>query len=177
MDIIRACHGPCDWAGPGWAYLKIVTGRAWPGRDFWKMMGPAGPGRQNSKMCGLSRAAAHPLEIWWPIISKFDGPGWAAAHEMWALYGPHRPAHEAAHVFDGPAWIVAREMWCTTAATATSTVPMGPPMCFGPGRGPWDVVYYSYNYDFLGCVWVVIHQKQLRSYYALLANRLGYNKI
>ena len=50
---------------------------------------------------------------------------------MWALYGPHRPAHEAAHVFDGPARIVAREMWCTTAATATSTVPMRPPMCFG----------------------------------------------
>ena len=50
---------------------------------------------------------------------------------MWALYGPHRPAHEAAHVFDGPARIVAHEMWCTTAATATSTVPMRPPMCFG----------------------------------------------
>ena len=34
-----------------------------------------------------------------PILSKFDGPGRAAAHEMWALYGPLRLAHEAAHVF------------------------------------------------------------------------------
>ena len=33
------------------------------------------------------------------ILSKFDEPGRAAAHEMWALYGPLRPAHEAAHVF------------------------------------------------------------------------------
>ena len=34
-------------------------------------------------------------------------------------------------------------------------------------------MYYCYNYDFFGCAWVVIGQKQLRSYDAFLANRLG----
>ena len=33
-------------------------------------------------------------------------------------------------------------------------------------------MYYSYNYDFFGCGWVVIRHKQLRSCDAFLANRL-----
>ena len=45
--------------------------------------------------------------------------------------------------FDGPARAVAHEMWCTTA------------------------------YDFFGCALVIIREKQLRSYDAFLANRLG----
>ena len=53
-----------------------------------------------------------------PIIQKIDGPGRGAVHDMWALYGPFRPAHEAAHVFS----------WA------------------GPGRGPWYVVYCCYYY-------------------------------
>ena len=32
--FFRACHGLFVWAGPDWADLKIVTGRARPGRDF-----------------------------------------------------------------------------------------------------------------------------------------------
>ena len=71
-----------------------------------------------------------------PILGNFDGPGRAAAHEMWALYGPLRPAHEAAYMFDGPARTAAHEMLCTAATTTTtSTVPMRPPTCFdGPAR-------------------------------------------
>ena len=34
-------------------------------------------------------------------------------------------------------------------------------------------MYYCQNYDFFGCAWVVIRQKQQRSYDAFLANRLG----
>ena len=74
-----------------------------------------------------------------PILSNFDGPGRAAAHEMWDLYARLRPAHEAAHVFDEPARTAAHEIWGTTATinntTTTSTVPMRRPMCFdGPAR-------------------------------------------
>jgi len=149
MDIIRACHGPCDWAGPGWAYLKIVTGRAWPGRDFWKNDGPGrtGPSKFENEWAGSGRGPssrnlmAHPLEIWWAGLGR------------------------------GP--------WDVGSVWAAPPGPWGGPCVWRAGldRCPWDVVYYSYNYDFLGCVWVVIHQKQLRSYYALLANRLGYNTI
>ena len=34
-------------------------------------------------------------------------------------------------------------------------------------------MYYCYIYDVFGCAWVVIRQKQLRSYDAFLANLLG----
>ena len=73
---------------------------------------------------------------WRPIIAKFDGPGRAAAHEMWALYGPLRPAHEVAH---RPVWAAIHEMWCITANTAststTSILPMRRSTCFhGPAR-------------------------------------------
>ena len=53
-----------------------------------------------------------------PSIHKFDGPGRAAVHEIWALYGPPRPAHMAAHVLSRDS----------------------------PGRGPWDVVYILLYY-------------------------------
>ena len=33
------------------------------------------------------------------MLPKLDRPFRAADHEMWVLYGPLRPAHEAAHVF------------------------------------------------------------------------------
>ena len=52
-------------------------------------------------------------------LRKYDGPGRAVAHEMWALYGPLHPAHDAAHVFS----------WA------------------GPGRGPRCGVLYCYYYD------------------------------
>ena len=92
---------------------------------------------------------------------------------MWALYGPLRPAHEAAMCFDGPARTATHEMWCTAATTtATSAVTMRPLTCFdGPVRAAAHVMY---NCDLFGCAWVVIRQKQLRSYDAHLANRLGY---
>ena len=51
---------------------------------------------------------------------RCDGPGRAAAHDMWALYGPLCPTHEAAHVFTvfyGPARTAAHEMWGITATT------------------------------------------------------------
>ena len=54
-----------------------------------------------------------------PIISKFDGSGRGAAHEMWAKYQLIRPAHEAIDLFS-PA---------------------------GPIHGPWDTVYYCYHDD------------------------------
>ena len=83
--------------------------------------------------------------------------------------------------FDGPARTAAHEMWCTTATTATpSTVPMRPTTCFdGPvwvvANEMWCATATPINTwsDFLGCAWVVIRQKQLRSYDAFLANRLG----
>ena len=64
----------------------------------------AGPGRSENSD-GPGRAGPR------PIVQIFDGPG-LAAHEMWALYGPLRPAHEAAYVFS----------WA------------------GPGLGPLDAV-------------------------------------
>ena len=54
------------------------VGRAGPDRDFSKMLGRAGP-----------RLTKY----------KFDGPGRAATHEMWALHGPAHSVHEVAHVF------------------------------------------------------------------------------
>ena len=116
--------------------FENVTGRAGPGRDFWNFDGP-GRAVKVYKCDGLGRAAARPVIFWWagsgrgppsekwmgragPRLTKlkFDGPGRAAAHEMWTLYGPLRPAHEAAHVF-----------WRT-----------------GPDRCPRDVVYDFYCY-------------------------------
>ena len=79
--------------------------------------------------------------------------------------------------FDGPARTAAHEMWCTIATTTTtSTVPMRPPKCFG---GPARAVAYEMwcttatTTTFFGCAWVVIRQKQIRSYDAFLANRRG----
>ena len=75
--------------------------------------------------------------------------------------------------FDGPARTAAHKMRCTTVTTTTtSTVPMRSPTCFdGPA---WVVAHEMwYNYQFFGRAWVVILQKQLRSYDAILANRLG----
>ena len=45
-------YGPFVWALPGRADLKIVTGRAGSGRaeTFEKLMGRAGPVRENLKM-------------------------------------------------------------------------------------------------------------------------------
>ena len=78
--------------------------------------------------------------------------------------------------FDGPAGTAAHEMWCTTATTTTtSTVPMRPSTCFdGPARPVaremWCITATTTTF---GCAWLVIRRKQLRSYDAFLANRLG----
>ena len=163
---IRACHGPFVWAGPGRA------------ETFENLMNRAGPGCENLKMCdGLGRAVAHPLKFWWagpgrcpssekligragprPILSKFDGPGRTAAHEMRCTSAttttttttrtstvPMRPPT----CFDGPARAVVHEMWCTTAAP---TIFLGAPGSLFPQN--------SYSY-------------LVRSYDAFLANRLG----
>ena len=54
---------------------------------------------------------------------------------------------------------------------------MRPPTCFdGPARGVAHEMWSTtaiYNYEFFGCAWDVIRQKQLRSYEVFLANRLG----
>ena len=57
--------------------------------NFW-LLG-RGPSSENFKIDEPGRPR--------PIISKFDGPGRAAAHEMWAPYGPLNTAHEAAYAF------------------------------------------------------------------------------
>ena len=51
-----------------------------------------------------------------PILSKMDGPGRSAAHEMWALYGPFRAERSMRRpmCYDGPTRTAAHEMWCTT---------------------------------------------------------------
>ena len=76
-----------------------------------------------------------------------------------------------------PARTVAHEMWCTiatTTTTTTSTVPMRPPTCFdGPARAVAHEMWCTTAYDFFGCALVIIREKQLRSYDAFLANRLG----
>ena len=82
-----------------------------------------------------------------PILSKFDGPGRAAAHEMWALYGPLRAERSMWRpmCYDGPTRTAAHEMWCATATiTTTSTVPMRPPTCFdGPARAVTHEMWYT----------------------------------
>ena len=57
-------------------------GRGRAGLRILKIDGPgrAGPGRAGNSI-------------------ECDKPGWAPAHEMWALHDPLRPAHEAADVF------------------------------------------------------------------------------
>ena len=53
----------------------------------------------------MGRAGPRPIieDIVWVaprlIMSKIDGPGRATAREIWALFGPLRPADDAAHVF------------------------------------------------------------------------------
>jgi len=93
-------------------------------------------------LSGPGQAEQRRLKIWWAGQGravknwKWDGMGRAAAHEMWSLYGPLRPALEADHVFwqAGPD----RCPWDPvyyTATTLTFTVPMRPPTCFdGPAR-------------------------------------------
>ena len=73
----------------------------------------------------MGRAGPRPR----PIISKFDRPGRAAAHEMRALHGPLCPAHEAAHVY-GPVRAAAHEMCTTANTTSTSILPMRRPTRF-----------------------------------------------
>ena len=66
------------WAGP---------------RPIVRNFDQAGPNRGPSSGHLMGRAGPQ------TILSKFDGPGRAAAREIWPLYGPLRPAHQAAHVF------------------------------------------------------------------------------
>ena len=77
------------------------------------------------------------------ILSKFDGPGRAAPHEMWTVYRPHRPAHEGPICFDGPTGTATIEMWCTASAptSTTSTVPKRPghPRGLTGQPGPWPM--------------------------------------
>ena len=78
--------------------------------------------------------------------------------------------------FDGPARTAAHEMWCTIATTTTtSTVPMRPPTCFyelarAVAREMWCTT--ATTTTFWGMP-AVIRPKQLRSYVAFLASRLG----
>ena len=80
--------------------------QAGPGRET-SMMRWTGPGHGPASRNSMGWAAAHRLKTskWMsraglrPIISKFDGPGRATAHEMWVPYGPLSAAHEATHVF------------------------------------------------------------------------------
>ena len=78
--------------------------------------------------------------------------------------------------FDGPARTAAHEMWCTIATTTTtSTVPMRPPTCFyelarAVAREMWCTT--ATTTTFWGMP-AVIRPKQLHSYVAFLASRLG----
>ena len=79
--------------------------------------------------------------------------------------------------FDGPTRTAAHTMLCTsaTSTTTTSTVPMRPPTRFdGPARAvAYEMWCTTITTTVFGCAWVVIRQKQLRSYDAILANRRG----
>ena len=81
-------------------------------------------------------------------LLKIGGPGRAAAHEMWALYGPLHPAHKAAHVFSRAGPAATNEMRCTTATTTTTSIlPMTRPTCFhGLARAAaHEMVVYVYT--------------------------------
>ena len=100
-------------------------------------MDQAGPGLAvKLRGCdGPGRAAAHHLKVFkrmswagpWPIISKFDEPGRAAAcvrHPSCPLDGSR---------VEGPARVAAHEMWfyCTTTYNyfySTTTTTSAPPM-------------------------------------------------
>ena len=135
---------------------------------------------------GPDRTAAYPRRIGWAEPSR--GP---YSRSFSARAGPRpmrcglnmgcsaRPMRRLMYC-DGPTRTAAHGMWCTAAAattTTTSTVPMRPPTCFDwPARAVAHEMWYSIatSTTFLGvCAWAVIRQKQLRSYDAFLANRLG----
>ena len=85
---IRACRGPFVLAGPGRTKtFENVMGRAETFEILW-----AGSGHGSSSENLMGRAGPR------SVLSTFDRPGWAAAREMWVLYRPLRPPHEAAHV-------------------------------------------------------------------------------
>ena len=67
---------------------------------------------------------------------------------------------------DGPARTDAPDILCTSATTALSTVPMGPPTCVdGPApavdHAMWCTTSIGTTTTLFGCAWVVIRQKQL----------------
>ena len=59
--------------------------------------------------------------------SKLDGPGRAAAHEIWASVELHCSAHEVAHVLSRATRATAHDKWCTDATMTTSTRSMRRP--------------------------------------------------
>jgi len=141
MICCKACHGHIVWAGPSRAEtFEDLMGRPGPGREKLKM-GWDGPGRGPWDVVSIWAAPPGP---WGGPCVLTGRPGSLPMRSgvLYCYYSDVHRAHEAAHVFRRA----------------------------GPGRGPWDVVYCCYSYDLFGCAWVVIRQKQQRSYDAFLAN-------